>query len=146
MLIVVASLPSWSDSCTSHLCSLANPLMLIRQSVSFSFITIFTCFIFISKSSIGGRTSAVLAYNFAKFFFGVCVEGYPQKTLAHWHFPPVVIHHHTAIHWLAGVEVAHHNGLPHGVVAVLYLCSCLKLHAYRLPWGVGHWLSHHLNK
>ena len=133
MLIVVASLPSWSDSCTSHLCSLANPLMLIRQSVSSSFITIFTCFIFISKSSIGGRTSAVLAYNFAKFFFGVCVETHPQKGFTHSRNAPVVINCNHAVNGPTGFEVAHYHSPPVGVVSVLYLCSCLKLHAYRLP-------------
>ena len=56
------------------------------------------------------------------------MERYPQEGFAHSRNAPVVINCNNAIHGPTGFEVAHHNGSPVGVVAVLYLLSCLKLH------------------
>ena len=80
-----------------------------------------------------GRTSVVLPYNFSKFFFGVRVERYPQEGFAHPCNAPVMINCNDSVHGPTGFEVAHYNGLPVGVVSVLYLCSCLKLHASIKP-------------
>ena len=85
----------------------------------------------------GGRTSVVLPYKFSKFFLGVCVERYPQEGFAHSRNAPVVINCNDAVHGPTGFEVAHHNGLPVGVVSVLYLCSCLKLHEYIKPYSAA---------
>ena len=75
-----------------------------------------------------GRTYVVLPYNFSKFFFGVCVERYPQEGFAHPCNAPVMINCNDSVHGPTGFEVAHHNGPPVGIVSVLYLCSCFKLH------------------
>ena len=56
------------------------------------------------------------------------MERYPQEGFAHSRNAPVVINCNDAVHGPTGFEVAHHNGSPVGIVAVLYLCSCLKLH------------------